>query len=161
MAGSGGRDHHVARAFTRQEGGSVQGNTGSASFTQRGRTALLGIMGADDLLGVEVADRDGTVVGHLHDILLDLRRNRVAYGVIELRRPRGDGEHLVAIPWNALFQDKDEDRFIVSAPRERIEAAPLLPTDLAAPKALDGDLAAFAHAYFGTRPYWERGAQLC
>lgn len=127
---------------------------------QRARVGLLGIIGADDLLGIEVVDRDGNVVGQLHDILLDLRRNRVAYGVIELRRPRSDGERLVAIPWNALFQDGDAGHFIVNAPRERIEAAPLLPSDLAT-KGLDGEIAVLAHSYFGTRPYWEHGAQLC
>lgn len=129
-------------------------------MAQRARVALLGITGADDLLGIEIVDRDSNVVGHLHDILLDLRRNRVAYGVIELRHPRRDGERLVALPWNALFQDGDADRFLVNAPRERIEEAPLLPSDLAT-KGLDGDVAVFAHSYFGTRPYWEHGAQLC
>lgn len=127
---------------------------------QRSRVTLVGIIGADDLLGVEVVDRDGNVVGQLHDIMLDLRRNRIAYGVVELRRARGDGERLVAIPWNALFQDADADRFSVNAPRERIEQAPLLPAEMAA-KGLDGEVAVFAHHYFGTRPYWEHGVQLC
>jgi hypothetical protein len=133
-------------------------DTRVASMAQRSRVALMGIIGADDLLGIEVVDRDDNVVGQLHDILLDLRRNRIAYGVVELRRTRRDGERLVAIPWNALFQDGDADRFIVNAPRDRIEEAPLLPSDLAT-KGLDGDVAIFAHSYFGTRPYWERGTQ--
>ncbi len=100
---------------------------GLGSVGQRSRNAILGIIGADDLLGTEVVDRDGNVVGQLHDILLDLRRNRIGYGVIELRRARRDGERLVAIPWNALFQDGDADRFSINAPRDRIEDAPLLP----------------------------------
>ena len=127
---------------------------------QRARVALIGIVGADDLLGVEVVDRDGNVVGQLHDIMLDLRRNRIAYGVVELRQAREDGERLVAIPWNALFQDVDADRFSVNAPRDRIEQAPLRPAEMAA-NGLDGEVAIFAHHYFGTRPYWEHGAQLC
>lgn len=118
------------------------------------------MMGADDLLGLEVVDCDGNVVGQLHDILLDLRRNRIAYGVVELRRTRGDGERLIAVPWNALFQDPEGEHFVVHAPRDRIEEAPLLPSDLAT-KGLDGDIAVFAHSYFGTRPYWEHGAQFC
>jgi sporulation protein YlmC with PRC-barrel domain len=140
-------------------GGDVP-ETRITSIAQRSRVALLGIIGADDLLGIEVVDSGGNVVGQLHDILLDLRRNRIAYGVIELRRTRNDGERLVAIPWNALFQDADGDRFTVNAPRERIEEAPLLPSELAT-KGLDGEVAVFAHSYFGTRPYWEHGAQLC
>ncbi|MDQ6619057.1 MAG: PRC-barrel domain-containing protein [Pseudomonadota bacterium] len=130
------------------------------SIPQRSRVVLLGIIGADDLLGIEVVDRDDNVVGQLHDILLDLRRNRIAYGVIELRRPRKDGERLVAIPWNALFQDGDGGRFSINSPRDRIEEAPLLPSELAT-KGLDGEVAVFAHSYFGTRPYWEHGTQLC
>src|SRR5581483_5676169 len=112
------------------QGGDVR-ETRLTSLAQRSRVPLLGIIGADDLLGVEVVDRDGNVVGQLHDILLDLRRNRIAYGVLELRRTRKDGERLVAIPWNALFQDADSDRFTINAARERIEEAPLLPSELA------------------------------
>ncbi len=134
--------------------------TRAGSSGQGTRMAFLGISGADHLIGIEVADRDGEVVGELSDILLDLRRNHIAYGVVKLRRPRADGERMVAIPWNALFQDGDADRFVINAPRERIEEAPLLPSELAS-KGLDGDVAVFAHSYFGTRPYWEHGAQLC
>ena len=132
----------------------------STGTGHRARVALSGIIGADDLLGVEVVDRDGNVVGQLHDIMLDLRRNRIAYGVVELREARDGGERLVAIPWNALFQDADADRFSINAPRDRIEQAPLRPAEMAA-SGLDGEVAVFAHHYFGTRPYWEHGVQLC
>jgi sporulation protein YlmC with PRC-barrel domain len=117
----------------------------------------MGIIGADDLLGIEVVDQDGTPVGHLHDIMLDLRRNRIAYGLIELKVTRTDGERLVAVPWNALFQDGDADRFFINAPRERIEQAPLIANDRAG--SLDGETASFVHAWFGTRPYWEHAHQ--
>ena len=120
----------------------------------------MGMVGAELLLGTEVVDRDGNVIGHLHDILLDLRRNRIAYAAVELRRERPDGERIVVIPWNALFQDGDADRFIVNADREHIESAPLVPEELAV-HGLDGELATFAHSYFGTRPYWERVSQFC
>lgn len=127
-------------------------------MAQRSRVALMGIIGADDLLGIEVVDRDGNPVGHLHDIMLDLRRNRIAYGVIELREARRDGERLVAVPWNALFQDGDADRFFINAPRDRIAQAPLL-TPETAMNGYDGDVATHVHAWFGTRPYWELGHQ--
>lgn len=130
------------------------------SSSKRGRGASLAITGADDLIGMEIVDNEGEVVGELSDILLDLRRNHIGYAVVALRHARGDGERMVAIPWNALFQDEDASHFVINAPRERIEEAPLLPSDLAA-KGLDGDVAVFAHSYFGTRPYWEHGAQLC
>ncbi len=132
----------------------------AAGLAQRSRVALMGMVGADHLLGTEVVDRNGSVVGHLHDILLDLRRNRIAYAAVELRRARPDGERVVVIPWNALFQDSDADRFTVNAEREHIESAPLVPAEVAV-HGLDGELATFAHSYFGTRPYWEHGSQLC
>lgn len=131
-----------------------------AGLTQRSRVVLMGMVGAESLLGTEVVDRTGGVVGHLHDILLDLRRNRIAYAAVELKRERPDGEQIVVIPWNALFQGGDADRFIVNADRDYIESAPLVPAELAV-HGLDGELAAFAHSYFGTRPYWELGAQFC
>ena len=131
-----------------------------SGLTQRSRVALMGMVGAELLIGTEVVDRDGNVIGHLHDILLDLRRNRIAYAAVELRRERPDGERIVVIPWNALFQDGDADRFIVNADREHIESAPLVPAELAV-HGLDGELATFAHSYFGTRPYWERVSQFC
>src|SRR3954452_18033437 len=80
---------HDGAPRSTSKGGDVP-DTSVTTMAQRSRVALLGIIGADDLLGVEVVDRDGNVVGQLHDILLDLRRNRIAYGVIELRRALKD-----------------------------------------------------------------------
>src|SRR5689334_19641385 len=109
----------VRTRAAQHHGGSQPSTTtrGPMPHTRRGsarksRVSVLGISGTDDLIGAEVADREGEVVGELSDILLDLRRNHIAYGVVTLRRARADGERMVAIPWNALFQDGDADRFV-------------------------------------------------
>ena len=120
----------------------------------RSRVSLMGIIGAADLLGIEVVDQEGTRIGHLCDIMLDLRRNRIAYGVVALKAERPDGERQVAVPWSALFQDGDADRFFINAPRARIEQAPMLTAGDEG--VLDGDAATFVHAWFDTKPYWDQ-----
>ena len=48
---------------------------------------MVSIIGADDLLGAEVVDRDDTRIGQLQDMMLDLHVAHVAYGIVALDRP--------------------------------------------------------------------------
>jgi sporulation protein YlmC with PRC-barrel domain len=115
------------------------------------------LVGADDLLGSEVVDCDGTRIGKLRDVMLDLRVARVAYGVVALDRAPDWSERLVAVPWNVMHIDGNGD-LRVNAPRDWIERAPSMQPELL-PTLLDHEWAVFIHSYFGAKPYWEHHAQ--
>jgi sporulation protein YlmC with PRC-barrel domain len=115
------------------------------------------IVGADDLLGSEVVDCDGTRVGELQDMVLDLRVARIAYGIVALDRPPEWSERLVAVPWNVMHIDGNGD-LSVNAHRDWIERAPSMQPELL-PTLLDHEWAVFIHSYFGAKPYCKHNAQ--
>jgi sporulation protein YlmC with PRC-barrel domain len=115
------------------------------------------IIGAEALLASIVVDRDGHPIGRLHDIMVDLRRGRIAYGLLTLDRVEAPAERLIAVPWNAMHMDAGGN-LRVNAPRDRVERGPSMPTGWMA-DLHDHEWAEFVHAYFGARPYWEHSAQ--
>jgi sporulation protein YlmC with PRC-barrel domain len=115
------------------------------------------LVGADDMLGTEVFDSDGTHIGELQDVMLDLRAARVAYGLVALDRPPEWSKRLVAVPWNVMQIDGNGD-LRVNARRDWVERAPAVQAELT-PTLLDHEWAVFIHSYFGAKPYWEPNAQ--
>lgn len=115
------------------------------------------IIGAGELLAAEVVDRDGALIGHLRDLLIDLQVGRIAYGLVALDLVPGWSERVIAVPWNAMHIDGD-GKLRINARRDWIERGPALPMGLLA-NLLDHEWAEFIHSYFGARPYWERNAQ--
>jgi sporulation protein YlmC with PRC-barrel domain len=115
------------------------------------------IVGADEMLGSRVVDCDGTRIGELRDMMLDLRAARVAYGVVVLDRAPDWSERLVAVPWNVMHIDGNGE-LRVNAHRDWIERAPSMQPELM-PTLLDHEWAVFIHSYFGAKPYWEHNAQ--
>ena len=122
------------------------------------RSASHSVVGADQLLGLDVTDSRGERVGELWDIMLDLPTRRVAYGVVTLARAPRWSERLVAVPWNAMHPDGHGERFRVDALRDWIERAPSMRPELLS-NLRDQEWAAHIHAYFGTKPYWESTTQ--
>jgi hypothetical protein len=122
-----------------------------------GGMAPVRIIGAGELLAVDIVDRDGAPIGQLRDLLIDLRLGRIAYGLVALDCARGSSERLIAAPWNAMHID-GEGKLQVNAHRDWIERAPTVPVGLVA-NLLDHEWAEFIHSYFGARPYWERNSQ--
>lgn len=115
----------------------------------------LGLIGAEEILRADVLDCEGSRVGELCDLMLDLRRGRVAYGMVALDHELG--ERLVAVPWNAMHID-GEGNLRVNVLRDWVERAPPAVGGLM-PVLLDHEWATLIHSYFGTRPYWEHNAQ--
>lgn len=103
------------------------------------------------MLRSDVVDREGRLVGTLQDMMVDVRRGRVAYAVVALDQPWG--ERLVAVPWNATHRDGDGN-VRVDARREWVECAPSVKPGFM-PSLLDHEWAVLVHSYFGTKPYWE------
>jgi sporulation protein YlmC with PRC-barrel domain len=121
--------------------------------------AAAGIVGAEEMLGSGVVDRDGARIGELRDMMLDLRLGRVAYGVVALDHAPVWSERLVAVPWNAMHVDDNGD-LRVNARRDWVERAPSMQAEYM-PTLLDHEWAILIHSYFGAKPYWERNAQHC
>ncbi len=82
------------------------------------------VMAAATLDGDRVYSRDGVHVGHIKDIMLDVRGGRIAYAVLSSGGLLGIGDKLVAVPWHALTLDTDRKCFVLSASAQQVREAP-------------------------------------
>jgi sporulation protein YlmC with PRC-barrel domain len=65
---------------------------------------------ASTLVGMEVENREGTNVGKLEDLLVDVRDGQVRYGILSFGGILGIGDKLFPIPWRELTLRIDENK---------------------------------------------------
>jgi sporulation protein YlmC with PRC-barrel domain len=119
--------------------------------------APVSIVGAEELLAAQVVDCNGSRIGRLRDLMVDLRIGRIAYGVVALDGAPRLNRRLIAVPWNAMHVDGDGN-LRVNAHRYWVERGPSIAAGLRA-SLFDHEWEEFIHSYFDARPYWERDAQ--
>jgi sporulation protein YlmC with PRC-barrel domain len=112
------------------------------------------IMSTGSLTGTNVINRQGETLGEIEDIMIDMRRGRIAYAVMGAGGFLGIGEKLFAIPWGALTLDTDNKAFILDVDKERVKNAPGFDKDHW-PSMADMSWATDVHTYYRARPYWE------
>lgn len=89
--------------------------------TMPARAALLS---ADTITGDEVCNFQDEQLGKIQDIMIDVAEGRIRYVVLASGGFLGMGDHLFAVPWTALKQDKDNHRFMLDIHAERLKDAP-------------------------------------
>lgn len=110
------------------------------------------LMGADTLIGNNVANKLGESLGDIKEIMLDMRSGHVSYAVLEFGGFLGLGSKLFAVPWSALTLDTVEKRFVLDANKELLENAPGFEKDNW-PNMADPIWEKNIHDYYGTKPY--------
>lgn len=110
------------------------------------------LMGADTLIGNNVANRLGENLGDIKEIMLDMRSGHVSYAVLEFGGFLGLGSKLFAVPWSALTLDTVEKRFILDANKELLEQAPGFEKDNW-PNMADPIWEKSIHDFYGAKPY--------
>lgn len=111
------------------------------------------LMTADTLTGNTVVNHNNEELGTIKDIMLDVKRGKIAYAVLAVGGFLNLGSRLFAIPWNALILDTDREVFILNANKELLEQAPGFDKD-SWPQMADLQWANRIHQYYGTQPYW-------
>lgn len=114
---------------------------------------------ASTIIGTEVVDTKGEVLGDIKEIVIDPRSGRVAYAVVAFGGFLGFGEKLFAIPFSALdykvtTSDLVQSQYLLNISRERLQAAPGFDSDhwpLMSDEKWHRDL----HSYYDCPPYWE------
>ncbi|MEK6349439.1 MAG: PRC-barrel domain-containing protein [Burkholderia sp.] len=82
------------------------------------------VMAAATLDGNRVYATDGEHVGHIKDIMLDVRGARIAYAVLSSGGVLGIGDKLIAVPWHALTLDTERKCFVLAATAQQVRAMP-------------------------------------
>lgn len=157
MAGTGGTDRNTERAgmsprtgvAAEQRGARIVGDAASEHGGPGPR-----LMTADTLIGDQVINHQGDVLGEIEDIMLDVGSGRVAYAVMAAGGFLGVGEKLFALPWSALTLDTTRKCFVLDADKERIKNAPGFDKDHW-PSQADRQWQEQLHSYYQARPYWD------
>jgi hypothetical protein len=100
-----------------------------------------------------VFNRAGERLGRLHKIVLDVPGGRIAYGVLCREAAVGAGDKLLAIPWQALTPDPENECFVLDVTQDQLEHAPAFDKDHWPPME-DGDWAREVHTFYRARPYY-------
>jgi sporulation protein YlmC with PRC-barrel domain len=79
------------------------------------------LMGAETLIGDDVCNLDGEVLGDIKEIMLDTASGTICYAVLSFGGIFGMGEKLFAVPWNALKLDTENKRFELSVEKGRLK----------------------------------------
>ncbi|QHE85188.1 PRC-barrel domain-containing protein [Hydrogenophaga sp. BPS33] len=114
------------------------------------------LMGANTLVGNDVANTQDENLGDIKEIMLDMRSGRVAYAVLSFGGFLGMGEKLFAVPWAALKLDTVNKRFVLDASKDRLKDAPGFDKDNW-PDMADTTWEKGIHDYYGTKPYIDPG----
>ena len=117
-------------------------------------TATRATLSATTLIGDHVYNRSGEELGHIKDIMLDLRGGRIAYAVLSFGGLIGMGDRLFAIPWLALELHSETHSFILDIDKERLKAAEGFDKDNW-PDMADPDWGFRIHEFYDVHPYWD------
>jgi sporulation protein YlmC with PRC-barrel domain len=113
------------------------------------------VMSASSLAGDRVKNRAGEDLGKIDEIMIDIPRGRVAYGVLSFGGMLGIGNKLFAVPWGALMLDEDNKQFILDIDKSRLESAPGFDKDNW-PDMADPTWGSQIYNYYRVEPYWDQ-----
>lgn len=82
------------------------------------------VMSASSLVGDDVRNSEGEDLGHIEDIMIDLRGGRIAYAVLSFGGFLGMGDKLFAVPWHALRLIEEEKVFVLEVDKDTLRNAP-------------------------------------
>jgi sporulation protein YlmC with PRC-barrel domain len=79
---------------------------------------------ASRVIGTEVKDSQGNVLGKIEDVVLDKTDNAVMFAVVGFGGVLGIGEKYHPLPWSVLDYDETQDAYVVPYTKEQLKAAP-------------------------------------
>ena len=108
---------------------------------------------ASRVIGTEVKDNGGNVIGKIEDLILDKTDNAIMFAVVGFGGVIGIGEKFHPVPWSTLDFDEKYDAYVVPFGKEELEAGPV--DDIKDLTKADGTMIRDkAFDYYKADPYW-------
>ncbi|HHY51334.1 MAG TPA: PRC-barrel domain containing protein [Alphaproteobacteria bacterium] len=108
---------------------------------------------AERVIGTDVKDSEGNVIGKIEDIILEKTDNKIMFAVIGFGGVLGMGEKFHPLPWSVLDYVPEENAFVVPYTAEQLKQAPANTIDELTKD--DGQWARdTAYDYYKVEPYW-------
>jgi sporulation protein YlmC with PRC-barrel domain len=79
---------------------------------------------ASRVIGTEVKDTNGEVLGKVEDLILDKTENAIMFAVVGFGGVLGIGEKFHPVPWSSLDYEEEGAAYIVPFTKEQLRAAP-------------------------------------
>ena len=111
-------------------------------------------LSAGTLMGDTVRNRQGEDLGKLTEIMLDVDRGKIAYGVLEAGSILGMGGKLFAIPFQAFSVDRDNHQLVLNVDKDVIKNAEGFDKNNW-PDTANEQWGKNTHKHYGFDPYWE------
>lgn len=82
-----------------------------------------------NLTGYSLVNTQDEDLGEIQELILDLSQGQVLYVVADVGGFLGIGENQVAIPWDRLQLDEENENFVLDVDEETLENAPTIDLD--------------------------------
>ena len=115
---------------------------------------VLSVARTSTLLGNDAVNSKGESLAQLREIVLDVSAGTIAYAVLSLGGVLGIGERLLAIPWEALRREPENQRLILDLPHDQLAKAPSFNKN-DWPDMSNPEWGESVYGYYGYRPYWK------
>ncbi len=114
-----------------------------------------GLERASNVIGADVADPSGAVVGTLTDLAIEDGSDRIVYAVLSFGGFLGMGDKLFALPWSSLTSTAVDGRqtLILDVAKQRLAEAPGFDKHHW-PNFADRTWGTDVHRYYGRQPWW-------
>jgi len=117
--------------------------------------AMYGVVAASKIIGEAVVNLQNENVGKIHELVIDAKKNRVAYVVLTFGGFVGMGNKLFAIPWEAFTFSATENKLILNVDREKLKTAPGFEKDDKWPDFSDTVWGESIYNYYDYVPPWK------
>ena len=123
--------------------------------TSKKSVAMYGVVPASKIIGETVVNRQDEKVGKIHELVIDARKNRVAYAVLSFGGFMGMGNKLFAMPWEAFEFSTTEHKLILNVDKEKLKTAPGFEMDDKWPDFSDTLWGESIYNYYDYVPPWK------
>lgn len=123
--------------------------------TKRSTSNYRRTLSAGTLIGDKVQNYEGETLGTLKEIMLDVQRGQIAYGVLETGSFLGMGGKLLAIPFEAFTVNESDHELILDVEKDVLKKAEGFDKNKW-PDFASQEWVARTHSYYGYEPYYGR-----
>jgi sporulation protein YlmC with PRC-barrel domain len=123
--------------------------------TSEQSVAMYGVVPASKIIGETVVNRQGEKLGKIHELVIDARKNRVAYVVLSHGSFLGMGDKLFAMPWEAFEFSTTEHKLILNVDNDKLKTAPGFDKEDKWPDFSDTLWGESIYNYYGYVPPWK------
>jgi sporulation protein YlmC with PRC-barrel domain len=123
--------------------------------TSEKSVTMYGVVPASKIIGETVVNYQGENVGKIHELVIDARKNRVAYAVLSFGGFLGMGNKLFAMPWEAFEFSTTEHKLILNVDKEKLKTAPGFEKDDKWPDFADKLWGESIYNYYNYVPPWK------